>query len=565
MRRLWWWILTAIAVATLAGCGPNQPVQPEATESKLVPPAAAPDDLTGSEQAVEVTEGTNMSLDWHEGQLVISVQGVLFMLPDTGGPARAITDQYQDAREPAFSPDGSSVVYHGYRNGNWDIWRVGVSGGVPEELTSDAFDDREPQFAPAGDRVFFSSDRGGNYDIWSLALTDGSLTQHTFTSNNEHSPAVSPDGGSIAYVTSVSRAQYEVHVLVEDGSSEVVASEAGAIAGVSWQRDGLALSYQVFSRTSAGALVTAQKLVNLDGSSTQTLSDEGSDVFPFRAAWLADGSGFFTADGRIQRWRAQTIEDVPFSVTFTLNRVPYQRQQRDHDSNVAERTLGLVSPAISPDGSQVVFSALADLWLWAPDSQTLTQLTDDAAAEFSPSWSQDGGRIAYTSDKRGKTELWMHSLNTASTDVVELSANGVANPSWSPDGKSIAAFLEVPNNPLGAQLTVVNLDDGAMRAVNRPIPAQPVSWSRDGRYLAAAALEPYSSRYREGVYQLEITDLEGGDTTAVIPRAHQNMLDAVLAPRAQTMTYVQGGTLWQAELSEDFAAMGEPMPIPECS
>ncbi|MFV2089427.1 MAG: amidohydrolase family protein [Pseudomonadales bacterium] len=556
------WRLWIVCTALMSGCG-DTTTQGEGGGADS--PGLKPMPAETQGQRVRVSEGTNMALalDPAGERLVISVQGVLFVVPAVGGDARAITDQYQDAREPAWSPDGRSIVYHGYGNGNWDIWSVSADGGPPRALTSDAFDDREAQFTPAGDHLVFSSDRSGNYDIWSIDLTDNTLTQITTEPSNEHSPAVSANGERIAYAVGLSRAQYELHVAdANGGDTRVVATERGSIAGVSWLPDGQSLSYQLLSLDSSGTPITQLRQLNLAESSAVPISDAGSDVFPFRAAWADQDTGYYTADGHIKRWQAGTIENIPFNAELVLNRQPYERKRRDHDDDGPRQALGLVGPALSPDGQQVAFTALGDLWLWDPASTSLERLTNDPFAEQMPAWSHDGGRIGYISDRRGKAEFWVYNLATSSHEAIEIPVAGdVSYPSWSPDGDSVALFASIPGNPLGGQLTVVDLISKETTRVNRPIPPQSISWSWDGHYVASAALAPYSSRYREGVYRLEVADLHSDGVTAILPAAHKSMLDAVLTPKTHSMSYVQGATLWQADLDEEFSIVGAPRQL----
>ena len=72
-----------------------------------------------------LTEGTNMSVAVRPDtrERVISLQGQLYLLAEDG-ETKALTDAYFDAREPQFTTDGRSVLFQGYRAGNWDIWIV---------------------------------------------------------------------------------------------------------------------------------------------------------------------------------------------------------------------------------------------------------------------------------------------------------------------------------------------------------------------------------------------------------------------------------------------------------
>ena len=560
-------IILALAALAVTGCS-------ESARDITSQPAAAPSGaavatgLASETEIVTVSEGTNLALALSpDGErLAISLQGVLFTLPVGGGTAVAITDVYHDAREPAWSADGAQIVFQGYRNGNWDLWQVAATGGIPTALTQDAFDDREPQFSPDGSRIAFSSDRAGSYDIWVLSLADATLQQITRDTTNEHSPTWSPNGNRLAYAVNLGRNSSEIRVAdMASDNPEVVALEAATVSGISWQPDGSGLGYQTLSRD--GAARTQFKRLSLTTGKSQTLSKAGDDVFPFRAAWLDERTALYTVNGGISR---QTLDGEPSTIAFkarlSLNRQPYDRRKRDHDAAGETRALGIVGPIISPDGSQIAFTALGDLWLWNPDVNELRNLTDDPFAEQTPVWSPDGGRIAYIGDKSGAPNLWVYDLNQKLHSRIQITAPGISFPSWSPDGRSIAAFTSVPGNPLAGQLVIANLQDGSVTPVLQPTPPQPISWSPDGTYVATTALAPYSSRFREGTYHLRIArpGIEpdsSADSYDVYPVAHANITDVALTPFGQAMTYVQSGLLWQQNLDEEFTPAGPPRAL----
>ncbi len=559
-------VCSAALLTALVGCAEPGP-SPAATDVQTVRPATtAPGPAVVD---VTVTEGTNLALALDPGgeRIVISIQGVLFILPASGGAATALTDYYQDAREPVWSPDGATIAYQGYAAGNWDLYALPADGGIPRALTSGPFDDREPTFAPGG-ALLFSSDRAGNYDIWMRNGEDAEPHQVTRTPADEHSPAVAADG-RIAWVAGLDRARSEIWLADSDGGNpRRLAAEAGRLAGLSWLPGDAALSYQIFTRGAAGDPVTELRRLDLRGEGPVRISAPGEDVFPFRAEWR-DATVWYAADGRIRQRAADgagDVVDVPFSATFELNRPPYARRVREHDSRTPQRALGVVSPALSPDGSRVTFTALGDLWLWDPAVEALTRITDDPAAEQHPAWSPDGTQIAYVTDApagaaspaQRRPALRLYDLATGNQQPIAALQTGVAFPSWSPDGTRLALFAEIPGNPLGAQLTIVDLASRSAIPVGDPIPAQPISWSVDGNHVAAAALDPYSRRYREGVYGLRVAPLAAGAAVMVQPVAHQSMLDAVLAPAGGAMTYVTGANLYQVTLDENFGVVGAP-------
>jgi len=562
--------LTGVAIAGfLYGCG-DEPATPEPTpppESALpevqapAPPAAK---TVNGKTPVIVNEGTNLSFALSpDGQtLVFSLQGVLFSAPVTGGSATALTDYYQDAREPVWSRDGSLIIYQGYRSGNWDLWSLPITGGDPLPLTTDAFDDREPQVSPNGGQIAFSSDRNGNYDIWLLSVADGSLSQVTDTPENESGPTWSPDGNEIAYAVGINRQSAEIRSTnLITRETRTVGNEAGSIAGVSWRSDGSQLIYQ-----SALPGSTSLKALTPATGASETLSQADDDVFPFKAAWTADGSLLYAANGGIQRQSADgTRAQIPFEATFELDRPNYERRRRDHDDDAPRQALGLSQPVISPDGRQIAFTALADIWLWSPETQELINATESPFAERSPKYSPDGNRIAYISDRGAgggqRTALWIYDIAQDAHTQVSLPSASVSAPAWSPDGNSVALFASIAGSPLASQLTIANLEDGSLTPVHTPIPAQGVSWSSDGAFVATTELAPYSSRYREGVYQMIVVSPSTAEQYRVEPVQHKTMTNVSLTPFGQSMTYIQDGQLWQQGLSEDFQPTGYPEPL----
>src|SRR5262249_11871194 len=130
---------------------------------------------------VTVHEGTSMAiaLSPDERTIALDLQGGLWTMPAGGGQARRITDEYGDARQPAWSPDGRRLAYQSYRDGTWRIWTSGADGSDAKAVTTGSFDDREPHWSPDGSKIAFSSDRSGNYDIWILDVASGRIEQVT--------------------------------------------------------------------------------------------------------------------------------------------------------------------------------------------------------------------------------------------------------------------------------------------------------------------------------------------------------------------------------------------------
>src|SRR4029077_17322107 len=106
----------------------------------------------------------------------------------------------------------------------------------------------------------------------------------------------------------------------------------------------------------------------------------------------------------------------------------------------------------SPDGKQIVFSAMkdgvSDLYVYTLADSALTQLTDDEFADLHPSWSADGKTIAFASDRftTSLDELRFGAVRVALLDVAtrivrpmtaSVGGGKQISPQWSPDGKAV--------------------------------------------------------------------------------------------------------------------------------
>src|ERR1700733_12187295 len=79
---------------------------------------------------ITVGEGTSMAATASpDGRpLAVDLQGSIWTIPATGGAAKRITDVFNDARQPAWSPDGKTIAFFAYRDSGYDLWAINPDG-----------------------------------------------------------------------------------------------------------------------------------------------------------------------------------------------------------------------------------------------------------------------------------------------------------------------------------------------------------------------------------------------------------------------------------------------------
>ena len=431
--------------------------------------------------------------------LMLDVLGSLWTLPSSGGAARRVTDEYLDARQPVWAPDNRRVAFQGYADGVWHIYVMNADGSELRAVTSGPFDDREPSWSRDGGRIAFSSDRSGNYDVWDLEVSTGLVRQLTRNAANDFAPAYSPVDSTIAFVSEREDRRGVWSVNAATGAEASLAPAAGAVSAPSWSRDGSKVIYNVIANNRSELMLDGRDITG----------DE--DVFPFRAQWPSADEVIYTADGKIKRrpisgGSASTIE---FSAAVSFTRAPYQPAVRDFDSRTERAVRGIMAPVISPDGTQVAFAALGDLWLM-PIGGSAKRLTNDRFVEMHPTWSPDGRSLAFSSDRDGTMDIWVRELATGADRKVATEASKA---SWAPRGNEIAYI----NREGMIAIT------GRAAPISPPIrdPGRP-TWAPEG-LIAITTLQPYSSRFREGTNQLMLVSTTGAPARRPNPLAHRSV------------------------------------------
>lgn len=505
-------------------------------------------------KVITVSEGTNMAVTVSPNRktMLMDLQGLIFSLPFAGGAAKQITTPFQEASHPEFSRDGSFVAVQSYTGGTFHIWTMRPDGTGWKELTGGHGDDREPRISPDGKRVAFSSDRAfkGSYDIWMVEIATGTLRQITFGDEDEFEPAWRPDGKAIAFVSGAGIAAKSVEVIElatgKQSTMVKVDPAKGRVDAPSFSPSGKLVSFVQFAGT--GTFVDGAQLMvtGTDGSAVYT--GRAEDAFPFPATWLSETELVYTGSGHVLRadLATKTEAAIPFTAGFSSVRPQYARKAYHFDSVEPRVVKGIYAPALSPDGKQVAFVALNQLWLMKIGSAPVA-LTNDTFYKQGPAWSPDGKTLAYVTDKDGTENVYLHPVLAGTTDMdkrVSPSAEAQIMPAWSPDGKLIAC-----QDHTGATV-LLTVATGAMRPLAPAtfFPGRP-AFSASGQTVAIATIKPYTKRFREGTSSILTVNVATGKTEFFAPAPFESITTRtedgpVYAPNGKEMAFVMDDLLY---------------------
>jgi Tol biopolymer transport system component len=208
--------------------------------------------------------------------------------------------------------------------------------------------------------------------------------------------------------------------------------------------------------------------------------------------WLAAGCG-----GADERKAAGPIDlsELSGRIAFSSGTDDVYAVEAD-GSGLTRLTSGRAwdfDPSWSPDGSRIAFRSERDgnpeIYVMRDDGSGQRNLSRSDAADWGPEWAPVGETIAFNSDRSesGQMQLFLDGADGERARRVE--SRYVEYPTWSPDGSRIAFMSPTPYGTENYEIYVMNVDGtGLRRLTSSPGSDGWPAWSPDGKTIAFSSV-----------------------------------------------------------------------------
>lgn len=163
-----------------------------------------------------------------------------------------------------WSPQGDELVFQGTKNGAADIYTYNWKTKAFRTITHDYFTDSSPAWSPDGTKILFVSDRKDNVgmngtapvlmqfqefmttDIYIMNVDGSDIERLTVNDFNDDAPVWAPDGKRFAYISEANGISNVYIYNLETRESYPITNALSGCYQLSWSKDGSKLVFSSF-------------------------------------------------------------------------------------------------------------------------------------------------------------------------------------------------------------------------------------------------------------------------------------------------------------------------------
>lgn len=150
---------------------------------------------------------------------------------------------------PCVSPKGDQLACVLTKDGNAEIYLLGLDGKIIRRLTNNPAIESAPTWSPDGSRIAFTSDRTGSPQIYVMNVDGTNVSRLTFEGKYNDSPLWSLRGERVTFVSRTEQGRFDLASINTDGSDTRVLTQLGQNENPHFSPDGKQI---VFASTRLG-------------------------------------------------------------------------------------------------------------------------------------------------------------------------------------------------------------------------------------------------------------------------------------------------------------------------
>ncbi len=416
----------------------------------------------------DLTEGSWISLDVSsDGKtIVFDFLGDLYTIPMTGGNATQITEGMQFDSQPRFSPDGKKVVFISDESGAENVWYYDFDTKEKTQVTKGSTAEyQSPEWSPDGKYMIASKQASGAHKIWLYHIDGGSgtaLTSET-SAGRMIEGAFGPSGryvwfsrkaGGRAWDYNAALPQYQMATYDrETGDISTQGSRYGSTFRPTPSNDGKWLAYGTRHDDQTGIMLRELATGNESWLAYPVQHDDqesrGSrDLLPGFSWTPDDQSIIISYGGKINKVNVanKSAQEIPFRVNSKIELGP----ELSFDYPISDSETFTITQvrdiAPSPDGKQLAFTALNEVYLMDLPSGTPRKVVDLSETQAQPVWSPDGQWLAFVTWESDGGKVYKVRPNGRNLTQLNNEGGVFQSPVWSNDGSKIVLIKGQPED-----------------------------------------------------------------------------------------------------------------------
>ena len=429
-------------------------------------------------------------------QIAFSYLGDIYTVEAIGGVARPVTMHEAHDYNPVYSPDGRQIAFSSNRHGGYDVFVVPRQGGKPKRLTFDSGADIVSGWTPDGQSIVFSSTRTASFppmpEIYSVPVEGGAVKKHRFFEAKD--VTYSPVGNKVAFVrgpgTWYRRGYHgssndDIYLASVDGNTtKRLTAFDGQDTSPMFSPDGKKLFYVTEQGFAKGcANIVCQPIDGLTAvGEPKAITNHTDDMV--RKARISGNGEWIVYECGGDLWVTNTRSGNGRKVAIEVH-----ADDKSNTERTATFTRDATAYALSPDESHAVLVIHGQLFLTkVPTGGKCIRLTQHAFADSNPSFSPDGKKILFNSDRSGVEELYMlESDDPENADLAKAHKFKTVQLTKTPVEELGASFIP-KSERIGflrqGQLWTMKADGSDQKVLIAERKVSDYEWSPDGKYVA---------------------------------------------------------------------------------